>query len=127
MDSLSSLQDDITGIFSKNPLATAAGAGVVGLGSGVALGAAIRSRTKKKTRKSRRNSGRARDIKFKSKQKHERKYKRKRKYKIYKRKGFIHSRRSKSRKGIHYTKKGQPYKIMSNGRARFIKKKRRSR
>jgi hypothetical protein len=28
----------------------------------------------------------------------------------------------KSRGGIHYTKKGQPYKIMPNGRARFIKK-----
>jgi hypothetical protein len=25
-------------------------------------------------------------------------------------------------KGIHYTKKGQPYKILANGRARFIKK-----
>lgn len=28
----------------------------------------------------------------------------------------------KSRGGIKYTKKGQPYKIMPNGRARFIKK-----
>jgi len=27
----------------------------------------------------------------------------------------------KSRGGIKYTKNGQPYKIMSNGRARFIK------
>lgn len=40
------------------------------------------------------------------------------------------SRRVKSRRksslgrrgGIHYTKKGQPYKIMPNGRARFLKK-----
>lgn len=32
-----------------------------------------------------------------------------------------HSSR-KSRSGIKYTKKGQPYKIMPNGRARFLKK-----
>lgn len=28
----------------------------------------------------------------------------------------------RSRGGIRYTKKGQPYRIMPNGRARFIKK-----
>jgi len=50
-----------------------------------------------------------------------------------KRKSFFsrirkHRRSSKKRStkrrsgGIHYTKKGQPYKIMPNGRARFIKK-----
>jgi hypothetical protein len=27
------------------------------------------------------------------------------------------------RKGIHYTKYGQPYKILASGKARFIKKK----
>jgi len=30
--------------------------------------------------------------------------------------------RRRSKGGIKYTKKGQPYRIMSNGRARFIKK-----
>lgn len=29
---------------------------------------------------------------------------------------------SHSRGGIKYTKRGQPYRIMSNGRARFLKK-----
>lgn len=39
----------------------------------------------------------------------------------YRRKKLKKSK-SKSRKGIHYTKNGQPYKILANGRARFIKK-----
>jgi len=30
----------------------------------------------------------------------------------------------KARGGIRYTKKGQPYRIMSDGKARFIKKRR---
>jgi hypothetical protein len=62
---------------------------------------------------------------FKSKQKHERRYKRKRKYKIYGKKGYQHPKRkhSKMKKGIHYTKNGQPYKILSSGKARFIKRK----
>ena len=34
-------------------------------------------------------------------------------------------KRSSSRRGVHYTKKGQPYIILSSGKARFIKKKRR--
>lgn len=33
-----------------------------------------------------------------------------------------HSRRSRSKGGIKYTKNGQPYRILANGRARFIKK-----
>lgn len=41
---------------------------------------------------------------------------RKRRYKRRK-----HNRRGVSR-GIKYTKNGQPYKIMPNGRARFLKK-----
>jgi len=129
MGVLDSLQDDITGFVTEHPIATAAGVGVVSVGTGLAVGAALGSGTKKKTRKSRTKHGRSRDSRFKSKQKHEQKYKRKRKYKIYGKRGWIHpkksKRRSKSKRGIHYTKKGQPYKIMSNGRARFIKKTRR--
>lgn len=35
----------------------------------------------------------------------------------------VQSRRGKARRGgIRYTKNGQPYKIMPNGRARFLKK-----
>jgi hypothetical protein len=61
---------------------------------------------------------------FRSKQKHEQRYKRKRKFKVYKSK----SRRTRaSNTGkIKYTKNGQPYKILANGRARFIKGKRRA-
>jgi len=47
-----------------------------------------------------------------SKEKHELAYQRRKKLK----------KKSKSRRGIHYTKNGQPYKILANGRARFIKK-----
>lgn len=134
MGVLDTLQDDITGFATEHRIATAAGVGAVGVGAGVALGAAIGSRTKKKARKSKFKRRRARDSRFKSKQKHERRYKRKRKYKIYGRKGWIHpkrkhhnSKRLGSKRGIRYTKKGQPYKIMSDGKAKFIKKSKRRR
>lgn len=39
----------------------------------------------------------------------------------------VRHKKSRSKRGIHYTKKGQPYKIMANGRARFVKGKRRRR
>lgn len=109
------------GIIESNPLAAfgiAAGAGaVVG---GVVTGLAVSSSKKKRVSKSRNSRKRGRrirhtkrgwamDRKRRSKQKWEVTYQRRKK-------------KGKSRRGIHYTKKGQPYKIMSNGRARFIKK-----
>jgi len=99
----------------------ALGASAIGVGLGVGALAIAGGASKRKTRKS---SGRKRDRLFKSKQKHERKYKRKRKYKVYGRKGFINPRKkkSKSRRGLHYTCKGQPYILLKNGKARFIKK-----
>lgn len=121
---INSLIDNGIGLAKQNPVATAAGIGVVALGAGVAAGALIGSASKRKNRKSRSKSGRTRDARFKSKQKHERNYRRKRKYKIYGRKGFINP--SKRRGKIHYARKtGQPYIILSNGRAKFIKGKRR--
>ncbi len=121
-----SLLDNAIGIIKENPLGTAIGAGVVGVGTGVAIAAIVGGKNKRKNSK----RGHKRDRRFKSKQKHEQRYKRKRKYKVYGKKGYINpkKRKSKSRRGIHYTKKGQPYKILANGRARFIKKtKRRAR
>ena len=120
MGLINGLVDKSKGLIAANPIATAVGVGAVGVG-GLVLGAAvIGSKRKKKTR-----SGSKRDRIFKSKQKHESRYKRKRKFKIYKRKGWIKPKKttSKSRRGNHYTKKGQPYKILANGRARFVKKK----
>ena len=37
----------------------------------------------------------------------------------------VHKRSKRSSGGVKYTKNGQPYKILANGRARFIKGKRR--
>lgn len=55
--------------------------------------------------------------------------KKKRRSTVKSRKRVRRVKRSKARKktGIHYTKKGQPYKILANGRARFIKGKRKKR
>lgn len=110
--------------LSQNPVATAAGA----IGAGVALGVgasavvgAIKSKKNKrsKARNSRKRTGRARDRRYISKQKHEQAYQNRRKRQGKK----TYGKRYKSKKGIKYTKNGQPYKIMANGRARFIKKK----
>jgi hypothetical protein len=132
MVDLNSIQDDITGFITDHPIESAIGAGVIGAGVGAATVAIIGKATSRKTSKSRKKSskrGRSRDRMFKSKQKWERKYKRKRKYKVYGHKGYInpkakHKRSSsrKSKRGIHYTKNGQPYKILASGKARFIKK-----
>jgi len=108
----------------------------VTVGGGVLAGIAVtqiarkksksRVKNKKPTSKKRVRKGGARDRKFISKQKHEQAYiKRKKKAgKKITRKTYKTSstKKSKSRKGIHYTKNGQPYKILSNGRARFIKR-----
>ena len=125
-DVLQGVAEDVKSFISEKPLATAAiGAAVVGA---TALGTVAVVRARRKTRKVRKKKtkrGRKRDRLFKSKQKHERKYKRKRKYKKYGTKGWIKpkKRTSKKRTGkTYYTKKGQPYKILASGKARFIKK-----
>lgn len=128
LDTLGGIGDAVGNFITEKPLLTgaiAAGAvGAVGVGAVV-----VAKKRKKKTKK-----GTSRDRKFISKQKHERKKKRKTPGKIYKRKGLWLSRTkkagSKKRKGairkrvgkVYYTKKGQPYKIMSTGKAKFIKK-----
>ena len=114
---LSGVLDDTIGFVQQNAVPVAVGIGVVGAGIvGTAVALSGRS-SKKRSKRTFKSKGRSRDRMFVSKQKHERRYKRKtkgRKYKSHK--------KSKSKKGIHYTKKGQPYKILANGRARFIKK-----
>jgi len=107
-----------------------AGAGLLGAG----IVAASSGNGKSKTRKKKTSKGRTRDRKYISKQKHEVRRKRKVAGRIYKRKGKYYSRKplrkagakrsrkSSSRRGIHYTKKGQPYILLRSGKARFIKK-----
>ncbi len=98
--------------------------GAAALGAG-AVGLLMANQTSSKKRKAKSKRGRKRDRLFKSKQKHEQKYKRKRKYKIYKKKGYIKAKSKRSGK-IHYARKtGQPYILLRNGRAKFIKGKRR--
>ena len=103
------------------------GAGVVGVTTaGIVAISKSKSKSRKK-RKAKTKAGRSRDRKFRSKQKHELAYVRKKRKagkKItrpkYKTKG---SSKSKKRVGkTYFTKKGQPYKIMASGKARFIKK-----
>ena len=93
--------------------------GTIGAVAGAGLVAgAVALNKRKKTYKSQRSKSRgiSRDRKFISKQKWEQRYKRKTPGKRYKTK--------KTRKsGIHYTKNGQPYIILSSGKARFIKRK----
>lgn len=111
--------DELKNGIANNIGTIAIGAGVAAVGAGV-LGAALIGSNRKKKASTKR--GRARDRKYVSKQKHERNYKRKTPGKRYK------SRKSKrtSRKGIKYTKNGQPYIILASGKARFIKGKRRN-
>jgi len=112
--------DELKNAIANNLGVVAAGVGAVAVGSGLAAAAVIGSNRKKKVSSKR---GRARDRKYVSRQKHERNYKRKTPGKRYKTK---HSRKSKSRKGVKYTKNGQPYIILASGKARFIKGKRRA-
>ena len=116
---LDGVLDNVIGFTKENAVLVGVGAGVATAGIIGASVALAGSSSKRKSRKVSSKKGRSRDRKFKSKQKWEKNYKRKGKYKVYKTNKF---KKSKHRKGIHYTKKGQPYKIMANGRARFIKK-----
>lgn len=120
------LKNDALGFIGANPTATAVGAGAAGVAIGGTVGAIVGATVAKRKSKSRSKSSRKRSRKHKrirhtrrgwaqdrrrrSKQKWEVAYRRRKKH------------RSKSRKGIHYTKNGQPYKILASGKARFIKR-----
>lgn len=85
------------------------------------------AKTKAKRKKTAKKKGGSRDRKFISKQKHEQAYiRRKRKAgKKITRARYKTKKTSGSRKRVgklYYTKKGQPYKIMASGKARFVKK-----
>jgi hypothetical protein len=125
---LTAVLGKVEGLISDN---TATALGAVAVGSvigGAVIGSVISSKnktsasSKKKSRKSRgkiihTKRGWKQDRKRRSKQKWEVAYQKRKRRKKY------HSHIGRhSKKGIHYTKNGQPYKIMANGRARFIKK-----
>lgn len=118
MVSIDEFKNAIPSVISNNMGKIAVGAGVAAIGGGLVGAALVGTSRKKKT-----SRGRKRDRKFISKQKHERRYKRKTKGKRYKSKKRKSSTRSK---GVKYTKNGQPYIILSSGKAKFIKGKRRA-
>jgi hypothetical protein len=95
---IDSLIDDAIGLVKANPITSAVGVGAAVVGGSVLGAAIIGTKAKKKTRKSTRRKSKTRKHHRHSKTKH------------------------KSTRRIHYTKKGQPYVYLANGRARFIKK-----
>ena len=115
LESLSS--NAIISHIQNNPLAVGLGVGAVALGTGAVIGAvAIKSRTKKRKTNKRH-----------SKKKHPRHQKYHQHYGVKETK-IRRKKKVSRRKGIHYTKKGQPYIILKSGKARFVKKtKRRAR
>ena len=120
------LIDNAIGLAKENVGITALGAGLVGVGAGVGIAALVGGKTKKKARKS--STKRRRITHTKRGWKQDRKRKSKQKWEVAYRKRKKNKKNSYKRKGVHYTKKGQPYIIMSSGKARFIKKtKRRAR
>jgi len=100
--------------FPKITAFTPIEAGAIGAGVGLAVGAvagvAVARSSSKKTRKRR---------KSKSRNSRKRNYRSKRTRKTPRTAG---KGKDTSKRRIRYTKKGQPYKIMANGRARFISK-----
>lgn len=94
------------------------GAAAVGALGGAVLGATVTgliTRKRKKKPKRKKNETRRRKTR-------RRKTRRRTKHRTSRRgKLRYHKRGHRGSKAIHYTKKGQPYIILRNGRARFIK------
>lgn len=107
----------------ENPIGTAVG--VLGTGAivGLSSAAVIGTLNRRKSKRNKSSSSRKRRSRIKHTKRgliQDRKRRSKQKWEVAYRKRKL---KSKAKRGVHYTKKGQPYKIMSNGRARFIKRK----
>lgn len=120
-----SITDDVVGIITENPIGSTIGAGLIGVGIGGVVGAVIggagssgNSNSSNSTRRKIKHTKRgwAQDRRLRSNQKWEVAYQRR------KRRGKHNSKRKKRVGKIYYTKKGQPYKILASGKARFVKK-----
>jgi hypothetical protein len=127
MGALDSLQEGIHNAITESGEFIKENAVAIGVGTaGVAVGGALLLASGKKNKsKSKSKRGRSRDRKYISKEKWERAYTKK--HGKGKRK-YYHSKKSrrKLRKGkVYYARKtGQPYIILSSGKAKFIKGKR---
>lgn len=113
------LAEDVVGLVTQNAVPLGVGAvggavvGSVATASLMSNGSGSSSRRRKR-RITHTRRGWRQDRKRRSKQKWEVAYQRR------KRRAHTHKRRS--RRGLHYTKKGQPYIILASGKARFVKK-----
>jgi hypothetical protein len=134
-DVLEAIGNGITGVFTEvkdffgSPIGAATGGAIIG---SVATGAVVStltangvkasSSTRKKKKKSRKNKRHPRHQRIHQHYGYkEVKSRRGRKHRKHRKK----SHSSRRRKGVHYTKNGQPYVLLRNGKARFIKGRRR--
>ena len=115
---------DVKAFIADNAAAVGIGAAgaIAGLGVGALVGAAVsrnsskrKKRSKHKVSRKRSSTNRRRKLKFGSKAYRKRYLKQRKPHTAGKRKDTSHRR-------IRFTKNNQPYIIMGNGRARFIKK-----
>ncbi len=117
--------EDVKTFITEKPIQTAiAGAGVLGVGA-LGVGALVVAKRKKAKTKAKKSVSRVRKKKAKSKRKLTPLMKRRKK--IIARKGrqtpyTARGGKDRSTRRIRMTKHGQPYIILANGRARFIKK-----
>lgn len=112
------------GLSTADKISLGVGATGILVGAGL-VASSLSGSSGSKSKRSRSRNGRSRDRKFISKQKHEQRYKKRRKSagKYYKSK----SRKKRSGKVYYAKKTGQPYILLSSGKAKFIKGKRRKR
>jgi len=120
MVSLIELKDAATDFISTNAIPIAVGTGAAIVGGGILAATLSGSKSKRRTHTKR---GWKMDRKrFNKSQKWEVAYRKRKRARTRRKSRKNNSRRSGK---IKYTKKGQPYIILKNGRARFIKGKRR--
>lgn len=125
MDNAVGISTAVIDYVGDHPVGSAIGAGAAVVGGGLAIAALSGGKSKKRNKRARSKRrkithtkrGWKQDRKRRSKQKWELAYQRRKRKKGSK----------KSRRGVHYTKNGQPYILLSSGKAKFIKGKRRKR
>lgn len=102
--------NNLISVAKENPVATAVGAAGAGVVLGVGTAAVVGAVKQRKAKRRKSRNSRKRNSSSK---------RRKKRYKYARTAG---KRKDTSRKRIRMTKTGQPYVILANGRARFIKK-----
>jgi len=105
MDTLKDGFQQVETFVANNPIATAVGGSAAVLGGGLAIASLVKRKKRKK----------------KTKHKYSRKKSRSTRKRSRRTPRTAGKGKDRSSKRIRYTKKGQPYIIKSDGRARFIK------